>query len=174
MLTDTKRVEAGCQAYSAQLYQKQLIAPIFCPVGGFEMFKTIVTQRIFKNFFLDWGCRSQVDEMKVKWVSGGERGESEEREGCCVYSALEVCVSLKSPARLSASSSDMSAEAPSRLRLRRPERLEEKLLTGPPRLEEQSDKKTSTFKGAVVGAILGRSQFAFLHAGCDVRRSIPL
>lgn len=39
------------------------------------MFKTIVTQRIFKNFFLDWRCRSQVDEMKVKWVSGGERGE---------------------------------------------------------------------------------------------------
>lgn len=68
-------------------------------------------------------------------AGGGEgEGESEVWESHCVYSALEVCVSLKSPERLSASSSDMSTEAPSKLRLRRPERLEEKLLTGPPRL----------------------------------------
>lgn len=55
-------------------------------------------------------------------------------EGRHGYSALAVWVSLKSPARLSASSSDMSTEAPSRLRFRRPERPEEKLLMGPPRL----------------------------------------
>lgn len=61
------------------------------------------------------------------------RGEAR-TQYCRFYSAVGVCVSLKSPAQLSASSSDMPTEAPSRLRLRRPER-PEKLLTGPPRLD---------------------------------------
>lgn len=66
----------------------------------------------------------------MKRSSGGKARTRD----CHFYSAAGVCVSLKSPAQLSASSSDMPTEAPSRLRLRRPER-PEKLLTGPPRLD---------------------------------------
>ena len=77
----------------------------------------------------------------MTWTGGGSDEGKARNEWSWSHSALGVGVSLKSLARLSASSSDMSTEAPSRLRLRRPERLEEKLLTGPPRLAKRNQWK---------------------------------
>lgn len=100
----------------------------------------IKTMRIFRG--------KHVTDGWGEGELGSDKARSEGWEGRCVYSALEVCVSLKSLARLSASSSDMSTDAPSRLRLRRPERLE-KLLTGPPRLHGTKQKQLQPLLGTV-------------------------
>ncbi len=100
-------------------------------------------------------------------VSDEGRGKAR-NEWVAVYSALEVCVSLKSPARLSASSSDMSMEAPSRLRFRRPVRLEEKVLTGPPRLT--NTKGTKQVRPQLLQGVILHSEKPG-SAKCEVRRS---